>query len=102
LADHLASVRLPTHIPYPYDDVLIGSWIKDHAPETDIVHDPEGFHNPEKDWKIVPIDWETVCVHHSKPVEMRALRRREEFSDEFTRKDSLLVPATLLEMDDIN
>jgi hypothetical protein len=85
LTTHLAGLPLPTHIPYPFDDVLVGSWINDHAPDTIVVHDPAGFHNPEKDWAIVPIDWDTVCVHQSEPVEMRALRRRKEYADEFTK-----------------
>jgi hypothetical protein len=83
LTTHLASTSLPTRVEYPYDDVLVGSWIADHAPETQIYHDPAGFHNPEKDWKIVPIDWDTVCVHHAYPADMRALRQRPEFQDEF-------------------
>jgi hypothetical protein len=86
LTAQLASAKLPTHIDYPFDDVLIGSWIQEHAPETEIVHDPAGFHTPEKEWQIVPIDWDTVCIHHSNPVEMRALRNRAEFADEWVPK----------------
>jgi hypothetical protein len=85
LTAHLAAEALPTHVKYPYDDVLVGAWVADYAPATAVVKDPAGFHNPEKEWKIVPIDWDTVCVHHVDPVEMYALRRRKEYADEFTK-----------------
>jgi hypothetical protein len=38
-------VRLLHRIAYPLDDVLHGAWVADHAPGTDILDDPAGFHD---------------------------------------------------------
>jgi hypothetical protein len=108
--------RLPHRVPYPYDDVVLGSWYYELGPavEPDIpfynvslsqalapkldkwnrtityqttwaVNDRPGFHDhPNHGYEGVPIDWDTVCVHHVNIAEMRELRRLPEWEDEWT------------------
>ncbi|KAE9386472.1 hypothetical protein BT96DRAFT_523240 [Gymnopus androsaceus JB14] len=89
LVDRLTSpeVSLPHHVHYPADDVLIGQWVADYAPGTTVVGDDNGFHDAIKhSWwedhnKVV--DYDSVCVHHVSPSEMRQLRNRKEFAGEW-------------------
>jgi hypothetical protein len=77
-------VELARHIKYNLDDVMHGMWTADHAPGTDILDDPAGFHDPppsQRGWKPVrPIDYEAVCVHHISPEGMAELRARPEYA----------------------
>jgi hypothetical protein len=75
---------LPHHIPYPLDDVVVGSWVNDFAPKAEAVHDLAGFHDPpEHGWKTFPVTYESVCIHHVDASEMRTLRAMEEWEGEF-------------------
>jgi hypothetical protein len=38
-------VRLAHGVAYPYDDVMHGAWVAEHASDTDVVDDPAGFHD---------------------------------------------------------
>jgi hypothetical protein len=82
------SVHLAKNVSYPYDDMLIGSWIADVAPEpeTKYIKDPLGFHDPTgHGWteKSSPIDWDNVVIHHINEENMRGLRQLDQFKDEF-------------------
>jgi hypothetical protein len=79
---------LPRAVSYPYDDMLVGSWVQEHAPGTDVVEDPAGFHNPPRHggtnaWKEGLVGWDSVVVHHVSTAEMAALRARPEWADEW-------------------
>lgn len=38
-------IQLPHHIKYAGDDIMIGSWVWQFAPDTDIIDDQKGFHD---------------------------------------------------------
>jgi hypothetical protein len=78
LTTDLVSQELPMQASLQHDAELVGAWVHAHMPATDVVHDAAAFHT-------APIDWNTVVVRASEPVEMRGLRRRVEFANEFTR-----------------
>jgi hypothetical protein len=71
-------VELARHIKYNLDDVMHGMWTADHAPGTDILDDPAGFHDPppeNKRWQPTrTIDYDAVCVHHIVPSRMDEMR----------------------------
>lgn len=75
-------IELPRHISYNRDDVMHGMWVADYAPETDILDDPAGFHDPRplSGWRPArPIDYNAICVHHISPAQMKELRQRPEY-----------------------
>jgi hypothetical protein len=37
-------VRLAHGVAYPYDDVMHGAWVAEHAPDTDVIDDPAACH----------------------------------------------------------
>jgi hypothetical protein len=79
-------IKLAHNITYPYDDMVVGSWISDVAPEpeTVIVDDWDGFHDPPRHgWKNAQIGWETVVVHHLNVEELRALRELNQWEGEW-------------------
>jgi hypothetical protein len=80
-------VKLAHNIRYPFDDMVIGSWINENAPETVLLHDWDGFHDPPgHGWKTGVVGWETVVVHHLDPEEMREMRALPQFRGEWTRE----------------
>jgi hypothetical protein len=115
--------KLPWHIPYPYDDAMIGMWVYRLGPpvsETDVpwydvtktyadvpekdgvkvdkwgnpftidtihvVGDKVGFHDPfDHSWDPYIVDWDTVLIHKITAKEMRGLRLRPEYKDEWVK-----------------
>lgn len=85
-------VVLAHNISYPYDDMVVGSWVSDiAADETTIVDDVEGFHDPpDHGWRTFPLTYDTVAVHHIQPEEMFALRDLPQFRDEWDHEEIIL------------
>ncbi|TFL00671.1 galactosyltransferase-domain-containing protein [Pterulicium gracile] len=95
MSSHLVSrlnhpkLKLPHHVHFPSDDVVMGMWVSEWAGDTKIVRDKAGFHEPTGHdvWKpedTAPITWESVVLHHVKPWEYRELRKVEEWEGEWT------------------
>jgi hypothetical protein len=66
--------------------MVVGSWVSDVAPEpeTVIVDDWDGFHDPPNHgWKNAPLSWETVVIHHLNATEMGMLRYMKEWRNEW-------------------
>ncbi|KZV81850.1 hypothetical protein EXIGLDRAFT_730532 [Exidia glandulosa HHB12029] len=75
---------LPHNVPYYSDDILVGSWIFEHAPETTIINDKGGFHDPPLHGSLgYPIDYGTALIHHVDLEEMRQLRAMPEWKSEW-------------------
>ncbi|EJD39195.1 hypothetical protein AURDEDRAFT_171782 [Auricularia subglabra TFB-10046 SS5] len=86
LTAHLDNVSelLPHRVPYYSDDVLIGSWVAEHAPGTLLISDKGGFHDPPlHGTQPFPIDYSTTLVHHIDISEMQQLREMSQFKDEW-------------------
>jgi hypothetical protein len=66
--------------------MVVGSWVSDvaPAPDTAIVNDWDGFHDPPRHgWKNAPIGWDTVVIHHVDVTEMRSLKEMEHWKSEW-------------------
>ncbi|KZV78744.1 hypothetical protein EXIGLDRAFT_736655 [Exidia glandulosa HHB12029] len=75
---------LPHNVPYYSDDVLIGSWVAEYAPETLLMSDKGGFHDPPlHGTQPFPVDYSTVLIHHIDINEMRQLRAMPEWNGEW-------------------
>jgi hypothetical protein len=57
-------VHLVHHIGYPYDDVVHGVWVADHAPDADILDDQAGFHDVSV---IAGEAWARISPAHRDP-----------------------------------
>lgn len=75
---------LPHNVPYYADDIIVGSWVAENAPETLIISDRGGFHDPPLHGKHpFPIEYSTVLIHHLNLEEMQQLRALPEFQGEW-------------------
>ncbi|EJD54616.1 hypothetical protein AURDEDRAFT_156396 [Auricularia subglabra TFB-10046 SS5] len=78
---------LPHNVPYYADDIIVGSWVAEHAPETIIISDRGGFHDPPLHGKHpLPIEYSTVLIHHLNLEEMQQLRALPEFQGEWLQQ----------------
>ncbi|KZV78802.1 hypothetical protein EXIGLDRAFT_847156, partial [Exidia glandulosa HHB12029] len=81
---HNVSHLLPHNVPYYSDDIAVGSWIFEHAPQTMVINDKGGFHDPPMHGSQGhPIDYGTVLIHHVDLNEMRQLRSIPEWESEW-------------------
>lgn len=75
---------LAHNVPYYSDDVAVGSWISEHAPETIFITDRGGFHDPPLHGQVPhPIEYGTVLIHHLTLDEMRYLRAMQQWEGEW-------------------
>jgi hypothetical protein len=76
--------RRPRAVSYPYDDMLVGTWVTDYVPGTEVADDAASFHNPlwhggKSASQEGITGWDSVVVHHVGTVEIAALRVRPEW-----------------------
>jgi hypothetical protein len=80
-------VQLAHNVSYPFDDMVVGAWVQETAPDALLVNDRDGFHDPPgHGWSTAPIGWDTVVVHHLNTTEMSGMRHMKQFAGEWERR----------------